>query len=494
MPDTDILLATANFMGLDPKQRRKGRPYPPLATLYAASRLRAAGFSVALFDAMLADERAFEIRLRQTRPRIVALYEDNFNFLTKMCLRRMREAALAMARASRRAGATVTAAGADVSDHPHVYLTHGVDYALVGEPDHTLAEVTAAVLGGRDARDLPGVVTLSQDGGGLRRAQPRVPERELDRFPAPAWDLVDVEAYRRAWQDRHGRFSLNLVTTRGCPFHCNWCAKPIWGQRYAMHSPERVAADLAHLKDRYRPDHIWFADDIFGLRPDWVVEFAREVSRLDAAVAFTIQSRADLMTDAAVEALAHAGCAEVWLGAESGSQTILDAMQKGTTLEDIAAARERLGRRGIRACFFLQLGYPGEEWADILETAAMVRRLLPDDIGVSVSYPLPGTAFYERVRSELGGKTHWDDSDDLSMMFKGTYTSAFYRRLHALLHRELEIRQAERSGLDRAAALAGIDREWDDLARQEPANRRRGVLPLALVPAPARPILDLNAN
>jgi anaerobic magnesium-protoporphyrin IX monomethyl ester cyclase len=183
----------------------------------------------------------------------------------------------------------------------------------------------------------------------------------------------------------------------------------------------------------------------------------------------------------------------VWIGAESGSQTILDAMQKGTTVSDIATARERLARHGIRACFFLQLGYPGEQWREICETADLVRRLLPDDIGVSVSYPLPGTPFHDRVRSELGVKTHWHDSDDLAMMFRGTYSTAFYRRLHALLHRELEARRAA-SRLDGAAALERVSREWDELARQEAAHRQRERLPLAIAPAPARPSLDLNAN
>jgi anaerobic magnesium-protoporphyrin IX monomethyl ester cyclase len=493
MPHTDILLATANSMALDPKQQRKGRPYPPLATLYAASRLRAAGFSVAIFDAMLADdEGAFDACFRATAPRIVALYEDNFNFLSKMCLGRVRQAALSMAQTSRAAGALVVAAGSDVSDDPLPYLTNGADYALVGEPDHALAELAAALLQGAGSpRDIAGVVTLGADSQ-LRRAASRAPERELDRLPPPAWDLVDVESYRDAWRSRHGRFSLNLVTTRGCPFHCNWCAKPIWGQRYAMHSPQRVAADLAHLKHEYRPDQVWFADDIFGLRPEWVVEFEREVRRLDAAMPFVIQTRADLLTEAAAEALARAGCIEAWIGAESGSQKILNAMEKGTTVEEIASARERIGRRGIRACFFVQFGYPGEQWTEICETADMLRRLMPDDIGVSVSYPLPGTPFHERVRAEIGLKTHWHDSDDLAMMFQGTYDSGFYRRLHALLHRELEIRRTM-AGADQTAALEPVRMEWAELASYE-TNPRSSLSTLTVPSMLPRPALDLNAN
>ena len=229
--------------------------------------------------------------------------------------------------------------------------------------------------------------------------------RDLDSLPEPARDLIDVQAYWEAWQ-RHGRFSMNLVTSRGCSFHCNWCAKPIWGQRYAMRSPANVAEELAMVKKVVRPDHVWFADDIFGLRPGWVTEFAREVRERDAAVPFMIQSRVDLMTDEAVKALAEAGCAEVWLGAESGSQKILDAMEKGTELGEIRAARARLKAAGIRACFFIQFGYPGETFEDILATVQLVRETLQDDIGVSVSYPLPGTRFHEMVKQQLGPKTN----------------------------------------------------------------------------------------
>jgi anaerobic magnesium-protoporphyrin IX monomethyl ester cyclase len=372
-----------------------------------------------------------------------------------------------------------------------------VQFALVREPDRSTAELAAILLGRAPGQPdaVPGVVVADPSAPrGLRFSAGRPPERDLDSFPEAAWDLVDVEAYRRVWTEAHGYFSLNLVTTRGCPFHCNWCAKPIWGQRYAMHSPARVASDLASLKFHCSPDHVWFADDIFGLRPAWVTEFAREVAARDARVPFTIQTRADLMTPEAVEGLARAGCAEAWLGAESGSQQVLDAMDKGTTVEEIADARQRLGAAGIRTAFFIQFGYPGEEWSQIMETVEMVRRLLPDDIGVSVTYPLPGTGLYDRVREELGAKTQWVDSDDLAMMFQGTYTSEFYRRLHTLLHRDLDVRRAEAAGRDMSVEAAAVSEAWALLEQTEAQHRQADPLQLGVRESLPRPVLAMDAN
>jgi radical SAM superfamily enzyme YgiQ (UPF0313 family) len=194
---------------------------------------------------------------------------------------------------------------------------------------------------------------------------------------------------------------------------------------------------MVFLKQECGAEHLWFTDDIFALSPQWTRSFAEFVEQIEAVVPFKMQSRCDLMTRDTVGALRRAGCTEVWIGAESGSQKILDAMDKGTRVEDIYEARENLRRHGIRACFFLQLGYPGETWDDLERTIRMVRETGPDDIGVSVAYPLPGTKFYDRVAAELEEKENWRDSDDLSMMFHGAYSSEFYREFADALHQEL---------------------------------------------------------
>jgi anaerobic magnesium-protoporphyrin IX monomethyl ester cyclase len=478
---TDILLAHAYYLNLDSKQQVKMRPYPPLATLYAASVLREHGYDVAVFDAMMAtNEDDFAIALAVHQPRAVVLFEDNFNFLSKMCLARMREAALTMLKMALASDCHVAMSGADVTDHPEVYLAAGASICLIGEGEHSVVEIVDRWFGRSDGSEpVAGSATLID--GVIANSGRRAIERHPDVFGEPARDLVDIAHYRDVWLAHHGEFSLNMVSTRGCPYRCNWCAKPIWGQRYSMRTAVAVADEMTMLKRVYAPDHIWFADDIFGLRSDWLAKFADQVEDNDGAIPFTIQSRCDLMNEQAVDALARSGCREVWLGAESGSQHVLDAMDKDITVEQIHDARRRLASKGIRACFFIQFGYPGETWADIRLTIEMIRELLPDDIGVSVSYPLPGTKFHEMVKLDLTDQGHWQDSGDLAMMFAGTYRTNFYRELHHSLHDDLDLRR-RMAGLSRAphALLEDIPLElhqdrvaarWLALEASEPAAR-----------------------
>jgi radical SAM superfamily enzyme YgiQ (UPF0313 family) len=436
----DVLLTHSNHLYYDRKQVRKMQPYPPLQTLLAAACLRREGYEVALFDPALAPpEEGFEQALARHQPRLVAVCEDNFNFLTKMCLLRNRELAGWMAGTARNAGVPAIVNGSDASDRAAEYLGAGFCYVLEGELEDSIVEVARLILSGADApgHELRGIAFSDPQSGAIRHTPRRPPIADLDSLPMPAWDLIDAVPYRQAWTSAHGIFSMNMVSSRGCPYHCNWCAKPIWGDTYHCRSARLVAEEMLELKTRFQPDHLWFADDIFALSQHWTLEFADAVESLGAQIPFKMQSRCDLMTRPTVAGLRRAGCSEVWMGVESGDQDVLDAMDKGTRLWQIPDARENLRRHGIRACFFLQFGYPGETWAEIEKTIALVRETRPDDIGVSVSYPLPGTAFHKMVSSQLGPKENWADSDDLDMMFQGAFTTGFYRALADALHIEV---------------------------------------------------------
>jgi len=458
----EILIANTYLLALDPKQERIGKPFPPLATIQAAANLRADGYDVALWDANLEpDVRGLQQALVRHAPAVLALYDDSFHWLSKMCLSRMREATWKMAEMAHARGVRVVVNSSDASDHAERYLAHGADCVIAGEGDAALRDV-AGIWIRNNARSLREVASLVlREDGGIVRTPRRPVLSDLDLLPLPAWDLVDMDRYRTFWRRRHGIFALNQQTTRGCSFACNWCSKPVWGQAYHSRSPAHVLAETKLLRDRYAPDELWFCDDILGLRRNWLVEWSDRVASEGLVVPFSCQTRADLMTEHNVAALAKAGAREIWIGAESGSQRVLDAMDKGTTVEEIRVATRRLRAAKVRVAWFIQFGYPGETRADIDATRRLICEELPDDIGISVSYPLPGTPFHARVRDALGAKTNWVDSGDLDLMFPGPYRPDFYKALHRLVHAELRVTRGLRGigTLRRPRALASLIKE-----------------------------------
>jgi anaerobic magnesium-protoporphyrin IX monomethyl ester cyclase len=471
-----ILVCHSYYLQLDQKQVLRAKPYPPLATLQVVAMLRQAGHRVSFFDAMLAEGIAeYECLLEADRPQLVLFYEDNYNFLSKMCLGTMRRAACEMIASAKRVGARIVVAGPDVTDAPGAYLKAGADLALLGEGLAALLEMLPKLDSDPQAqnsdlaRGVSGVVSLV-GGSLLKSSLAKAPPAAA--VGLAAWDLVDVERYRAMWVKAHGYFSLNMAASRGCPFRCAWCAKPIWGNHYLQRDAAEVAAEMLHLKRAFAPDHIWFADDIFGFRVDWVVAFAAAVRAAGAAIPFTIQTRADLVSTHMAEALRDAGCREAWIGAESGSQRVLDAMHKGTTVAEIRTARDRLKSVGIRVGFFIQLGYMDEQLTDILATRDLLDEARPDEIGVSVSYPLPGTKFYELVKAQLHGKTHWQESNDLEMMFQGTYTSDFYRTVRNLMHYQITLQASSAAAGDAAGCgQSALEQRWAELISQEQRYR-----------------------
>jgi radical SAM superfamily enzyme YgiQ (UPF0313 family) len=467
---TKILFSHSYFLRFDPKQWATGQPYAPLGTLYAAALMRGNGYEVGLFDTMFAKgpEELLPC-LEKSRPDLFVIYDDGFNYLTKMCLTNMREAAFKMIKFAKEKGCTVIVSSSDSTDRFEMYLDEGADFILMGEAEMTLLElvneISKVVGGGSNHSSAPAGVSTDRNcrndffhieglafkhhnvpnvvGGGSNhgstaviKTQRRNVIKDLDSLPFPAWDLVDMEPYRKMWLKHAGYFSMNMGTTRGCPFKCNWCAKPIYGNRYNVRSPQNVIHELLMLKEKFNFDHIWFCDDIFGLKPGWVHEFANLVEKNKLRFRFKMQGRVDLLLqEENIKDLARAGCDNIWMGAESGSQKILDAMDKGTTVKQIYEASRLLKKNNIHPSFFIQFGYPGETKEDIRFTIKMINELLPYEIGISVSYPLPGTVFFENVKSQLQQKTNWTDSDELALMFRNTYQPAFYKQLHRYVHK-----------------------------------------------------------
>ncbi|MEO5594962.1 MAG: radical SAM protein [Chitinophagaceae bacterium] len=432
----NIFFTHSYYLRFDPKQWATGQPYAPLGTLYAAAFMRQHGYSISFFDTMFARSPEELIPfIKREQPALFVIYDDGFNYLTKMCLQNMRDAAFKMIRYAKDNGCTVIISSSDSTDRFEMYLNEGADFILMGEAELSLLELTNAIaVEETNFFAIEGLAFKHEDA--VVKTKRRSVIKELDSLPFPAWDIIDMEPYKKMWLKHTGFFSMNMGTTRGCPFKCNWCAKPIYGNRYNSRSPQNVITELKMLKRLFGFEHIWFCDDIFGLKPGWVKEFASLIQKEQLLFKFKMQGRVDLLLqENNIRDLAKAGCDNIWMGAESGSQKILDAMDKGTTVEQIFEATHLLKKCGIKPSFFIQFGYLTETKEDIEKTIAMINRLLPYEIGISVSYPLPGTVFFEKVKSQLVEKTNWKDSDELALMFNNTYQPAFYRQLHRYVHK-----------------------------------------------------------
>ncbi len=476
-----ILLTHANILHKDPKQKRKMKPYPPLATIQVAALLRSKGFDVNLYDTTFdknLDE--FNKRLENYKPNALIVLDDYFNYNIKMCLSQMRQVALGMCIKAKDAGITTIVASPDTTANPLPYIENGADYAVLGEPDITVLETCQMLVTGKDPlrKKVKGLAGILPDNKVLF-TESRPVFLSIESLPMPAWDMVNVESYRRVWLDKHGFFSLNIMASKGCPYSCTWCAKPIWGSNYILRPENHVVSEVKWLIDHFKPDHLWFVDDLFGYNQQWITNFATLIEKHNIKVRYTIQTRPDLLNSAHISNLKRSGCSEVWMGAESGSQRILDGMNKMITVDSIKSAVFELKKAGIRASLFIQFGYLGETMVDIEATVDLIRDVFPDDIGISVTYPIADTDLYQSVYRELEKKKNWKNSDDISMLFKGTYKTPFYKKLHQILHAELDLMHLldQKKDLNPSVKddmLSKLNQDWRLLRQMEKTHRNHG--------------------
>ena len=439
---SNILFTHSYFYKFDKKQWENKQFYPPLGTITAAAFVREKGFNVSLFDTNLADgPQDIRPALKKFKPDVLVIYDDGFNYLTKMCLTAMRDAAYELINIGKEHRCKVIVSSSDSTDHFEEYLNQGADFILLGEGEESLLDILEAhTQGTYNLRSIKGIV-YKENGSTINTGRRDV-INDLDSIPMAAWDLVDMARYKKSWLEHHGYFSVNIATTRGCPFSCNWCAKPIFGRKYNVRSAKNVIDEIEFLMNEFGAVHFWICDDIFGLKPGWIQEFRDGVLARNLKFKYMMQSRVDVMLkEDSIDALAGSGLDIVWVGAESGSQKILNAMEKDITIDQIYEARKKLKQHGIRVAFFLQFGYLGETLEDIHLTEKMLFDLMPDDMGISVSYPLPGTKFHDKVKKDLIQKANWSDSDDLDLMFKNTYSPKFYKILHRYIHKKFRRKQ-----------------------------------------------------
>jgi len=450
----DLFLVHPYFLADDPVEREIMRPYAPLGILYLSSFLKRAGFAVEVFDGTFRTFDELAARIARDRPPVVGIY---CNLMTK-------RQALRLIPVCRRAGAQIVLGGPDPPHYVEEYLDHGADVIVIGEGERTLEALVprlAARPGSRDLLDIDGLV-YRDEVGRLVRTAPRALLPDLDEPPWPDREAIDIAAYLDAWRGRHGAGSVSLVTARGCPFTCTWCSRSVFGETHRRRSPAAVADEARHIVERYRPDRLWYADDVFTIHAGFVQQYAGEMAKRGLRVPFECISRAERITEPVADALARLGCARLWIGSESGSQRVLDAMDRRVSVERVRHATRLLQARGIEVGMFIMLGYDGETREDLEATVDHLKRSAPDVFLTTVAYPIKGTPYHEAVRDRIVRPRDWASATDRDSTVAGRPGRRYYqfarRWMTAEVARDRHWREGRYVRAARSAASAALGR------------------------------------
>jgi anaerobic magnesium-protoporphyrin IX monomethyl ester cyclase len=431
----DLLLTHGYFLYEDPKELQIMKPYPTLGILYLCAYLRKKGLDVEVFDSTFSARKQLFDVLQQEPASVVGIYANQGT----------RPNVVEILRVAKDAGWHTVVGGPEPAVYVDEYLQAGADVVVLGEGESTLEELVSLLRSNR--RDglhrIKGIAYRASDGS-LVRTPAREQIRDLDAQPWPAREAIDMAQYLEVWRKHHGTSSVSFMTSRGCPYRCRWCSHTqVFGRTYRRRQPASVADELAWLIEQYHPDMALVADDVFPIRSSWLFQYAAEVKRRGLRLPFECTSRADRITAPVVDALAELGCFRVWIGSESGSQRILDAMERGVTLEQARGAVALCRSRGIQCGMFLMWGYEGEEIGDIEATIQHVQHSDPDVFLTTVAYPLKGTPYFSQVADRIEYLTEWSTGTGRDVRIRGRHSRGFYKLADQLLRSEVELEQLQ---------------------------------------------------
>ena len=425
----EILLTHGYFLGEDEKERAIMKPYPPLGLLYLSAYLKRAGFSVEVFDATFATRGELYGRLSAGPAGVLGVYT---NLLT-------RRSVLDLIGTAKQQGWRMVLGGPEAANYPEQYLRHGADAVVVGEGEQTVAELLPRLArgGAHDLSGVSGVVYLDGQGHVVQNAA-RALIADLDALPWPDRGSIDLHRYVSVWREHHGAGSLNLITARGCPYKCRWCSHAVFGDTHRRRSYLDCADELEFLHRTYGLDQVWYADDVFTINHRWLFQYAAELRRRKLKVPFETISRADRMaSDEVLATLAEMGCQRIWIGSESGSQRILDAMRRDVSVEQVRWAVKAAQRHRIQVGLFLMWGYEGEEIEDIAATVEHVKQCDPDVFFTTLVYPVKNTAYFEEVADRLHLDQDWSEATDRDYLVWGRRSKAYYKNADRWLRGEV---------------------------------------------------------
>lgn len=432
-----ILLTHGYFLSEDPKEQHIMRPYPPLGILYLSAYLKRHAVPVAVFDTTFSTPAALQAYLLEHKPPFIGIY---VNLMTKRNVLAIidfirKEPALKHTR--------IILGGPEVTYHDEEFLRYGADFIILGEGERTLYDLITTL----DSAFNPFLDTV--DGiafinirGELVRTTEREKLKDIDLLPLPDRKAIDLEQYFKVWKQKHGLSTASISTMRGCPYTCKWCSRAVYGLSYRRRSPALVIEELKWIQTNYQVDTFWFVDDVFTISHKWLQEFAEALQAAELSIRYECITRADRLNDEVLHTLAQTGCFRVWIGAESGSQPVLDAMDRRVQATQVRDMILLAKAKGIQAGTFIMLGYPGETEADIIETKAHLLASSPDHFTITIAYPIKGTPLYAEVEAQLQNTLPWTQRSDRDLDFPRTYPRKYYDHAVRWIHNEVHAHQA----------------------------------------------------
>jgi len=430
----NILLTHGYFLQEDEREKGIMKPYVPLGMLYISAYLEMHGYANDVFDSTFSSFERFCEKVKTFKPRVIGIYT---NLMTKLNVLRMIRFLKENSPAT-----SIVLGGPEVRNHTKDFIAAGAQYLVLGEGEQTMLELVRWIDEGMNAdpSHIDGIAWANE--GDVAQNRERVKLKDLDSLPLPARNKVDLQSYLDTWRKHHGKNAVSVSTMRGCPYSCKWCSRAVYGQSYRRRSPRKVVEELQWLKQHYEVDSFWFVDDVFTVSHNWLTDFASIVKETNLEISYECITRADRMNETVIRQLKDSGCFRVWIGAESGSQKVIDLMDRRV---EVGQVREmiRLSRReGLEAGTFIMVGYPGETKDDIYETLHHLKTSNPDHFTITIAYPITGTPLYEEVKDRFLKLPDFRTTTDRDIDFKRTYSKAYYQRAIQMINSEMSLHRA----------------------------------------------------
>jgi len=426
----DILLTHCYFLEDDEKEQHIMRPYPPLGILYISGYLEDQGIQNEVYDTTFSSKKAFRTYLLTYRPRLIGIY---VNLMTKLnvleTIRFVKE---------HLTETTIILGGPEVRYSAENFLRYGADYIVIGEGEETMTELVNSLIlvpadidddspGQADStsrKSIAGIAFLDNDNFVQNPERQKI--KDLNDLSIPNRKKINLRQYLDAWKTFHGKNALSVSTMRGCPYTCKWCSRAVYGLSYRRRNPDKVVEELVQIKKEYNPDSLWFVDDVFTISHKWLTSFRDELRKHNLLIPYECITRADRLNEEVILMLKETGCFRVWIGAESGSQKVIDLMDRRVDVNQVREMIQLTRKHGIEAGTFIMLGYPGETEEDIEETIRHLKKSNPDYFTITVAYPIKGTELYQEIEAVQTTNLYWSTSTDRQVDFKRTYSRKYY--------------------------------------------------------------------